>query len=91
MTQESANSTLKRLGSFFRARHAAAVGLDYPRLQALVRNGTVERVGRTSLTIEIRAYARRGGDPDDEVLVTEARATYVAVDEQRRPRAVPAD
>lgn len=45
MTQESANSTLKRLGSFFRARHAAAVGLDYPRLQALVRNGTVERVG----------------------------------------------
>lgn len=51
--------------------------------------GTVERVGRTSLTIEIRAYARRGGNPGDEVLVTEARATYVAVDDQRRPRVVP--
>ena len=51
--------------------------------------GRVVRVGRTSLTLHLEAYAERAGDPGDVVKVTEATATFVAVDEQRRPRPVP--
>ena len=52
--------------------------------------GRVVRVGRTSITLHLEAYAERAGDPGDVVKVTEATATFVAVDEQRRPRPVPA-
>ncbi len=51
--------------------------------------GRVVRVGRTSLTLHLEAYAERAGDPGQVVKVTEATATFVAVDEQRRPRPVP--
>ncbi len=51
--------------------------------------GRVVRVGRTSLTLHLEAYAERAGDPGDVVKVTEATATFVAVDEQHRPRPVP--
>jgi acyl-CoA thioesterase YciA len=51
--------------------------------------GRVVRVGRTSLTLHLEAYAERAGDPGKVVKVTEATATFVAVDEQRRPRPVP--
>lgn len=51
--------------------------------------GRVVRVGRTSLTIQVEAYARRAGDSTQEVRVTEATLTFVALDEHRRPRAVP--
>ena len=52
--------------------------------------GRVVRVGRTSLTLHLEAYAERAADPGEVVKVTEATATFVAVDEQRRPRPVPA-
>jgi acyl-CoA thioesterase YciA len=49
----------------------------------------ITRVGKTSLTINVRAFAERQGKSHQNHLVTEADLTYVAVDEQRRPRALP--
>ena len=48
----------------------------------------VTRVGRTSLTLQVEAWAKRGRT-GEEVKVTEGRFTMVAVDEQRKPRPVP--
>jgi len=50
----------------------------------------VVRVGRTSLTVQVEAWARRQRT-GDEVKVTAGRFTYVAIDEERRPRVVPAE
>ena len=47
----------------------------------------VERVGRTSLTIAAEAW-RRERHSDQEIKVTEAKFTFVAVDESGRPRAI---
>ena len=47
----------------------------------------IERVGRTSMTIGVEAW-RRPRHADEAVKVTEAKFTFVAVDEQGRPRAV---
>ena len=50
----------------------------------------VLKVGRTSVTVDVEVYAQRKLARDREVVkVTEAQLTYVAVDENRRPRAVP--
>ena len=49
----------------------------------------IVRVGRTSLSIRIEAW-RRSRDGDDCFKVTEATFTFVAIDDQRRPRPVPA-
>ncbi len=50
----------------------------------------VLKVGRTSTTVDVEVYAeRRRGGRKQVVRVTEAQLTYVAVDEQRRPRPVP--
>ena len=46
----------------------------------------ITRVGRTSLTVHVKAYAERQGTMHEIIQVTEADLTYVAVDEQRRPR-----
>jgi len=51
----------------------------------------IEKVGRTSIKVFVEVYAQRRLMPSDVVKVTEAYITYVAVDEQRRPRPVPAD
>ena len=49
----------------------------------------VLRVGNTSITVEVEVYAeRRPADPTT-VKVTEATVTYVAIDRDGRPRAVP--
>ena len=48
----------------------------------------VVRVGRTSIAVQVEAWARRARTRD-EVKVTEGRFTCVAIDEQRRPREVP--
>ena len=48
---------------------------------------TVIRVGRTSMTIRVEAW-RRSRTSEARTKVTEALFTYVAVDENRRPRAV---
>lgn len=49
----------------------------------------IAKVGRTSITVHVEVFAER--DTDSEVVhikVTEATLTYVAVDENRRPRPV---
>jgi acyl-CoA thioesterase YciA len=50
----------------------------------------IVRVGRTSLSIRIEAW-RRSRDGDDCFKVTEATFTFVAIDDQRRPRPVLAE
>ena len=50
---------------------------------------TIQRIGRTSLTIEVQAW-RRARASDESGLVTEATFTFVAIDKDRRPREVPA-
>jgi len=53
---------------------------------------SITRVGRTSLTVNVKAYAERQGTTHESIQVTEADLTYVAVDAQRRPRPLtPAD
>jgi len=46
----------------------------------------ITRVGRTSLTVNVKAYAERQGATHESIQVTEADLTYVAVDVERRPR-----
>ena len=50
----------------------------------------VVRVGRTSITVDVEVYARRRTLLEG-VKVTEATLTYVAVDDERRPRPVNQD
>lgn len=49
---------------------------------------TVERVGRTSMAVRIEVEATRGRGTE-VVKVTQALFTFVALDENHRPRAVP--
>ena len=49
----------------------------------------INRVGNTSVTVQVEVYAERFSDQGRYVKVTEARLTYVAIDEQGRPRPVP--
>jgi acyl-CoA thioesterase YciA len=48
---------------------------------------SVERVGRTSMTLKVDTWVRRGLQPAHRV--TEGIFTYVAIDEDRRTRPVP--
>ncbi len=48
----------------------------------------VVKVGRTSITIDVQVYSQRLPEREACVKVTEAILTYVAVDDQRRPRVV---
>jgi len=48
----------------------------------------LQQVGRTSMKIEVEAW-RRARDSEESTKVTEATFTFVAIDEHRRPRAVP--
>jgi acyl-CoA thioesterase YciA len=50
---------------------------------------SITRVGNTSVTVEVEVYAERFTDQGRYVKVTEARLTYVAIDDQGRPRPVP--
>jgi acyl-CoA thioesterase YciA len=49
----------------------------------------VERVGNTSITVTVEVYAERRPSDPTVVKVTEATLTYVAIDREGRPRAVP--
>ena len=51
----------------------------------------ITRVGNTSMTVHVRAFAERHGQSHEQLQVTEADLTYVAVDEQGRPRKIPRD
>lgn len=48
---------------------------------------TVERIGRTSITVHVTAHAERAQGGED-VTVTEGRFTLVALDENREPVAI---
>ena len=52
----------------------------------------VIKVGRTSITVDVAVYAQRGAREGGEeicIKVTEAVLTYVAIDNNRRPKMVP--
>ena len=49
----------------------------------------VVKVGRTSLTVDVEVYAQRQRFGAEVVKVTEAQLTYVAVNDERKPRLVP--
>lgn len=49
----------------------------------------IVKVGRTSITVNVEVYAQRDPAKPVCVKVTEATLTYVAVGEDRRPRAIP--
>ncbi len=89
-------------GSIIARRHAkgrtATVAVDSFQFKKPVFVGDViscyakiTRIGKTSLTINVKAYAERHGQTHEHIQVTEADLTYVAVDEQRRPRPLPRD
>ena len=48
----------------------------------------VVRVGRTSITVDVEVFAQRGVPEEVTVRVTEATLTYVAVDNNRKPRPI---
>ncbi|MEQ1657874.1 MAG: acyl-CoA thioesterase [Hylemonella sp.] len=47
------------------------------------------RIGKTSITVKVEVYAERFQAQGRFVKVTEANLTYVAIDEQGKPRPVP--
>ncbi len=49
----------------------------------------IVKVGNTSITVEVEVYAQRDPAKPVCVKVTEATLTYVAVDDNRKPRVVP--
>ncbi len=49
----------------------------------------VERVGNTSVTVKVEVYAQRMRQPEPVIKVTEANLTYVAIDLEGKPRALP--
>ena len=51
----------------------------------------VERIGKTSVTVNVEVYAERNPAALHVVKVTEANLTYVAIDREGRPRPIPKD
>ncbi len=51
----------------------------------------VTRIGNTSITVQVEVFAERFGSQGQYVKVTEATLTYVAIDEQGKPRPIPKD
>jgi len=49
----------------------------------------VSRIGRTSISVKVEVYAERFGAQGQFVKVTEASLTYVAIDDEGRPRPIP--
>ncbi len=47
------------------------------------------RIGKTSITVKVEVYAERFQSQGRFVKVTEANLTYVAIDDQGKPRPVP--
>lgn len=50
----------------------------------------IERIGRTSVTVNVEVFAERNPAELYVVKVTEANLTYVAIDRDGRPRPIPA-
>ena len=88
-------------GSVIPARHAkgrmATVAVKEFVFKQPVRLGdilsfysAVTRVGRTSVTVLVEVFAERFRAQGEYVKVTEATLTYVAIDDNGRPRAIEA-
>jgi len=88
-------------GSVLPARHAqgrmATVAVNQFIFKQPVRIGDIlsfyakmERIGRTSMTVNVGVYAERIRNQGRYIKVTEATLTYVAIDDQGRPRPIPA-
>jgi acyl-CoA thioesterase YciA len=50
----------------------------------------ITRVGRTSITVRVEVYAERMRSQGAYTKVTEAQLTYVAIDDNGKPRPLPA-
>jgi acyl-CoA thioesterase YciA len=51
----------------------------------------ITRVGRTSITVQVEVFAERFKTQGEFIKVTEARLTYVAIDEDGKPTPVPSN
>ncbi len=51
----------------------------------------IKRVGNTSIQVHVEAYAERNRNEEECHKVADAELTYVAIDENRRPRSVDGD
>lgn len=51
----------------------------------------ITRVGRTSVTVHVQVWVIRSATERERVKVTEGRFVYVAIDEARLPREIPAE
>ncbi len=82
------------------ARHAqgrmTTVAVNQFVFKAPVRVGDIlsfyakmERIGRTSMTVNVGVYAERISNQGRYIKVTEAQLTYVAIDDDGKPRPVP--
>ncbi len=49
----------------------------------------VTKVGKTSITVDVKVYAQRNSKKPQTIKVTEAELVFVALDEDRKPRIVP--
>lgn len=87
-------------GAVLPARHAqgrmTTVAVNQFIFKAPVRVGDIlsfyakmERIGRTSMTVNVGVYAERFSNQGRYIKVTEAQLTYVAIDDQGKPRPVP--
>src|SRR3954467_1095543 len=87
-------------GSVIPARHAngrmATVAVNEFVFKQPVRVGDilsfyseVTRIGRTSITVKVEVYAERFRTQGQYIKVTEASVTYVAIDDNGRPRPIP--
>ncbi|HZY17509.1 MAG TPA: acyl-CoA thioesterase [Ramlibacter sp.] len=86
-------------GSVIPARHVngrmATVAVNQFVFKQPVRVGdilsfyaVVTRIGRTSITVQVEVFAERFGAQGQFVKVTEASLTYVAIDDQGKPRPI---
>src|SRR6202012_28986 len=51
-------------------------------------HGTLVRIGRTSITVHLEAWVLRRKE-QQSILVTDGNFTYVAIDDQGHPQAIP--
>jgi acyl-CoA thioesterase YciA len=51
----------------------------------------ITHMGRTSITVRVEVYAERFQTQGQYIKVTQANVTYVAIDDQGRPRPIPQD
>ena len=51
----------------------------------------VQRIGHTSISVAVEVYAERFSRQGEYIKVTHATLTYVAIDDQGKPRTIPKD